>query len=92
MLPTHRQPTPPGEILKYYLSELNITQARLASHLGWSQPKVNEIIRGKRGITPEAALGLADALGTTPDMWLNAQRNYDLWMAMKAYKPKGKLA
>lgn len=91
MIPTHREPTPPGEILKFYLEDLNITQSRLAEHLGWTQPKVNEIIRGKRGVTPETAVALADALGTTPDLWLNAQKNYDLWKALRTYQPKGSL-
>lgn len=91
MLPTNREPTKPGTILKFYLEDLKITQTRLAEHLGWPQPKVNEIIRGKRGITPEAAVALADALGTTPDMWLNAQKNWELWQALQVYQPKGQL-
>lgn len=87
MLPTHRLPLHPGELLQDLLDELAISQTVFAKHLGWHYPKLNEIIRGKRGITPQSALDLADALGTTPDMWLNAQRDYDVWHAMRDRKP-----
>lgn len=93
MIPKHRSPARPGEILQEeFLKPLGITQTKLAAHLGWAHAKVNEIINGKRGITPEAALSLADAFGTSPDVWLNLQKNYELWKAKKNHKPKRRLA
>jgi len=93
MLPKFRAPTHPGEILqKEFLTPLGITQTALAAHLGWSHAKVNEIINGKRGITPEVALSLANALGTSPDLWLNLQKHYDLWNAEQKHKSHPPLA
>ena len=93
MIPKHRSPSRPGEVLQdEFLKPLGITQTKLAAHLGWPHAKVNEIINGKRGVTPEAALSLADALGTSPDVWLNLQKNYDLWKARGSHKPKRRLA
>lgn len=93
MLPKHRSPSHPGEILwEEFLKPLNISQTKLAAHLGWTHAKVNEIINGKRSITPEAALSLADVMGTSPDMWLNLQKNYDLWKAQKRHVQKSRLA
>lgn len=92
MLPKYRSPTHPGEILQEeFLSPLGISQSALATHLGWTHAKVNEIVNEKRGITPAVALGLADALGTTPDFWLNLQVNYDLWHARQEHEKKSKL-
>jgi len=89
MLPKNRPATNPGVILnEEFLKPLRISQNSLASHLGWSHAKVNEIVHGRRGITPETALSLADVLGTTPDLWLNLQKNYDLWKARKTHHTK----
>jgi antitoxin HigA-1 len=89
MLPKNRTATHPGEILsEEFLKPLGVSQNAFASHLGWSHAKVNEIIHGRRGITPEAALSLADVLKTTPDLWLNLQQNYDLSKAMKTHHKK----
>jgi antitoxin HigA-1 len=89
MLPKNRPSTHPGEILsEEFLAPMGISQNALASHLGWSHAKVNEIIHGRRGITPEAALSLADVLGTTPDLWLNMQKNFDLWKAQRIHHKK----
>ncbi len=86
-LPRLRAPTHPGEMLaEEFLKPMDITQTRFAEHLGWTHAKVNEIIRGKRGITPESALALSDALGTTPDLWLNLQNGHDLWHARRDHK------
>ena len=88
LLPAKRSPSHPGEMLaEEFLGPLGINQTVFAKHLGWTHARVNEIIRGKRGVTPESALAIADALGTTPDLWLNLQRNYDLWHAMQGRKP-----
>ena len=79
MLPTRRVPTHPGEILsEEFLKPLRLTQVALAEHLGVSVQRINELVRGKRGITPETAWLLAGALGTTPDFWVNLQSAHDL--------------
>ena len=87
MLPKNRTPAHPGEILqRIYLDDLGINQTKFANHLGWKPGKINEIVRKKRGITPETALAFADALNTDPQMWLNLQTNYDLYNVAKTYK------
>ena len=79
MLPENRIPTHPGEILlEEFLRPLGITQVAFSKHIKVSLQRVNEIIRGKRGVTPETAWLLSQALGTTPELWINLQRNYDL--------------
>lgn len=89
MLPKNRQPTHPGCILKEeFLDSMKVTQADLASHLGWTYSKINEIVNGKRGITLETALCFADVFGTTPDFWLNLQKNHDLWKAQQKHSKK----
>jgi addiction module HigA family antidote len=79
MQPNHRVPTHPGEVLlEEFLVPLGQTQVALAAHLGVPVQRINELIRGKRGITPETAWLLAQALNTTPEFWLNLQSAYDL--------------
>ncbi len=79
MLPKQRIPTHPGEILREeFLVPLGITQVAFAAHLGIPLQRVNEIIRGKRGVTASTAWLLAGALGTTPQFWTNLQSQYDL--------------
>ncbi len=75
-----RQPTHPGEILKEeFLSPLEITQSALAKALHTSFRAINELVNEKRGITTEMALKLAKYFGTTPQLWLNLQNQYDLY-------------
>jgi antitoxin HigA-1 len=82
-----RQPTLPGVILlEEFLIPLGVSQSAFARHIGWTQPKVNEIVTGKRGVTPETAMVLADALNTTPQFWLNLQLSVDLWRAQQKHK------
>jgi addiction module HigA family antidote len=69
-------------LLKEFLEPLGLTQVELAERIRVSYPRVNEIINGKRGVTPDTALRLAKLLGTTPEFWLNGQRNWDLWHAL----------
>jgi addiction module HigA family antidote len=89
---THRVPTPAGEILaEEFLQPLGLSQSAFARHIGWPHPKVNEIIQGKRGITPETAMVFADALGTTPEFWLNMQLATDLWVTRQKHKKLPKL-
>ena len=79
MLPEHRTPTHPGEILiEEFLKPLDVTQVAFAAHIGVPVQRVNEVVRGKRGVTPETAWLFAEALGTTPEFWMNLQAAYDL--------------
>lgn len=74
-----RVPTHPGEVLlEEFLVPLGISQVALAEHLEISLQRVNEIVRGKRGVTPETAWLFSQAFGTTPEFWLNLQANHDL--------------
>ncbi len=82
-----RNPFHPGEILREeFLEPAGITQAAFAKKLGWTPARLNELINGKRGITAEAALDLAKALGTTPRLWMNLQATWDLDRAMRRRK------
>ena len=79
MIPENRTPTHPGVILSQeFLVPLGITQVAFAKHLGVPVQRVNELVRGKRGITPETAWLLSQALNTTPEFWSNLQATYDL--------------
>lgn len=79
MIPENRVPTHPGEILlEEFLEPLNLTQVALARHLGVPTQRINEVVRGKRGITPQTAWLLSEAFGTSPQFWMNLQMNYDL--------------
>src|SRR5512147_369381 len=79
MLPNSRVPTHPGEMLvEEFLSPLGVTQVEFANHLGIPIQRVNEIVNGKRGVTPETALLFPSALRTTPEFWINLQSSYDL--------------
>ncbi len=79
MLPKNRIPTHPGEILKEeFLGPLGITQVAFAKHIGVPVQRINELVRGKRGITPDTAWLLSQALNTTPEFWINLQTAYDL--------------
>ena len=79
MLPTNRTPTHPGEILlEEFLKPMELSQVAFAEHIGVPVQRVNEIVKGKRGVTPETAWLFAEALGTSPEFWLNLQSHYDL--------------
>jgi addiction module HigA family antidote len=79
MIPLNRIATHPGVVLlKEYLEPLGLTQKALAAHLGIPVQRVNEIVRGKRGVTPETAWLLSEALRTAPEFWLNLQSIHDL--------------
>jgi addiction module HigA family antidote len=88
MFEMNREPTHPGEILKEeFLLPHNMTQSSLAKALHTSFRAVNELVNGKRGITTEMALKLAKYFGTTPQLWLNLQNQYDLYrIAHKKHK------
>ena len=79
MLPDRRIPSHPGEILRdEFLDPLGVTQVAFAEHIGVPVQRINEIIRGKRGVTPATAWLLSLALGTTPEFWINLQAGHDL--------------
>ncbi|MEE4293623.1 MAG: HigA family addiction module antitoxin [Xanthomonadales bacterium] len=79
MLPKNRTATHPGQILLHeFLNPLGLTQKGLANHLGVPIQRINELVRGKRGITPETAWLLAQAFETTPEFWMNLQNLFDL--------------
>lgn len=87
MVPNGRTPTHPGEILSgEFLKPLGVTQVALAGHLGVPVQRVNELVRGKRGVTPGTAWLLAGAFGTTPDFWINPQTVHDLAVSRPARK------
>ena len=68
------------------LKPLGVTQSELALRLGVSFPRVNEVIRGKRAMTPDTALRLARVLGMSAEFWLGLQLDWDLWHAMRGSK------
>jgi addiction module HigA family antidote len=79
MIPEKRIPTHPGEILaEEFLKPLGISQVAFAAHIGVPVQRINELVRGKRGVTPETAWLLSQALNTTPEFWLNLQMTFDL--------------
>ena len=89
MIPTNRKPTHPGEVLREeFLEPLAVTQVAFAEHLGVPVQRINEICREKRGVTPETAWLFAQALGTTPEFWINLQTTHDLAVS----RPRRKLS
>jgi addiction module HigA family antidote len=85
--PLDRRPIHPGEILREeFLPEYGLTVTSLAESLGVSRQSVNELLRERRAVSPEMALRLGKLFGTTPEFWLNLQRNVDLWDAAGALK------
>ena len=82
-LPRNRPPTHPGEmLLEEFVKPLGLTQTELARRLGISYPRLNEIVNGKRSVTPDTALRLARVLGMPAGFWLGLQQDRDLWKAM----------
>ena len=82
-LPTNRPPTHPGEMLRAeFLEPLSMTQTELARRLGVSYPRLNEVVKGRRSVTPDTALRLARVLGMPADFWLGLQSDWDLWHAL----------
>jgi antitoxin HigA-1 len=75
---THYTPVHPGEVLKDELEEVGLTQSALAKHIRVLPKTINEICRGKRGISAEMAVKLSKALGGSPQFWLNLQNNWEI--------------
>lgn len=90
---THNTPIHPGMVLKDELNELNINQTILADHIGVLPKTINEICRGKRGISAEMAMKLSQALGASPKFWLNLRDNWKLSQVKSSnIKPIEKIA
>jgi len=84
MLPKHRAPTHPGEILlEEFLKPTGMTQTTLAEKMGVPIQRVNTLINGKRDMTAETAILLARTFETTPQFWMNLQTAWDLWHAQR---------
>lgn len=83
-IPTSRAPTHPGEmLLEEFLKPLAITQRDLAQAIGVPYQRVNEIVNGRRGITPSTALRLSQYFGTSSGFWMNGQVRWDLYHAQQ---------
>ena len=81
----NREPQHPGEVLREdYLIPMGMTQTELAKRLGVTHARINELINGHRGMTPDTALRLEKLFGQSAQSWLNAQLRWDLWHAMQA--------
>ena len=88
-LPTELPPVGPGEmLLEEFLKPLGISQSAFAIRLGVSFPRLNEIVRGKRAVTPDTALRLAQVTGMSADFWLGLQSDWDLWHALRSKDAK----
>ena len=88
-LPRKRPPTHPGEmLLEEFVKPLGVTQVELAKRLEVSYPRLNEIIKGRRSVTPDTALRLSQVLGMSADFWLGLQHDWDLWHAMNSPEAK----
>src|SRR5690625_7560939 len=79
-------PAHPGLVLREYLGELTVTEA--AKRLGVTRAALSRIINGSAGISAEMALRLSAALGTSAEMWLNMQKQYELWQARQKERTK----
>ena len=78
------KPLHPGQVLdEIYMTEMKLNQTALAAKCKCSPRKINEIVNGKRGISPEFAIVLEKVLGTSAEMWVRMQADYDLWVARR---------
>ncbi|MGE0267531.1 MAG: HigA family addiction module antitoxin [Candidatus Omnitrophota bacterium] len=84
MIPKNRMPTHPGEILKEeFLDPMGLRQREIAERMNVTEQRINELVNGKRGVTPETAILLSRVLGTTAEFWMNLQTAFDLAKAEK---------
>lgn len=87
-IPTDRQPTHPGEMLREeFLIPMNLTQKELADSIQVPYQRINEIVSGKRGVTPSTALRFAKFFGMSAEFWLNLQIKFDLYFAEQKESP-----
>ncbi len=88
-IPTHREPTHPGEmLLREFLEPMSLTQRELATGIRVPYQRVNELVRKRRGVTPSTALRLGKFLGTSPSFWMNLQLRWDLYHAERTEAPQ----
>lgn len=88
-IPTHGPPTHPGEmLLEEFLKPLGMTQVALAKRVGVTTQRINEIVRGKRGVSADTALRLERVFGMEAQFWLNLQMSWDLYHAMHSPSAK----
>ena len=88
-IPTHRKPTHPGEMLvAEFLRPMGLTQRDLANGIRVPYQRVNELVNGRRGVTPSTALRLAKFFGMSADFWLNLQLRWDLYHASTQEGPE----
>ena len=81
-IPTHRPPTHPGQmLLKEFLEPMNVTQKQLSGAIHVPFQRINELVNGKRGITPSTALRLSAFFDNSADFWMNLQLRWDLYWA-----------
>ena len=79
MIPSNRVATHPGVILlKEFIESLGLSQKAVAAHIGIPVQRINEIVRGKRGVSPDTAWLFSEAFDTSPEFWLNLQATHDL--------------
>jgi addiction module HigA family antidote len=84
-VPTHRAPTHPGEMLREeFLNPMGLTQRELAQAIHVPYQRVNDLVNGRRGMTPSTALRLAKFFGVSADFWMNLQLRWDLYFAQQA--------
>lgn len=84
-VPTDREPTHPGEMLLLeFLEPMDMTQRKLADAIRVPYQRVNELVNGKRGMTPSTALRLARVFDMSPDFWLSLQQRWDLFHAAQS--------
>lgn len=83
---TMHNPPHPGEILRAWLGDMSVTDA--AQHLGVARATLSRVLNGSSGISADMALRLRAALGTSPEMWMGLQNDYELWQAAKGKRPK----
>lgn len=85
MIPNNRQPTHPGEmLLEEFLKPMRLTQVVAAAKMKIPVNRLNEVVRGKRGVTADTALRLAKLLKTSPEFWMNLQTAWDHYHAAKS--------
>jgi addiction module HigA family antidote len=86
-IPTNRAPTHPGEmLLEEFLVPMRLTQRELADAIHVPYQRINDLVNGRRGMTPNTALRLAKYFGNTPAFWMNLQLRWDLYFAQQAEK------
>ena len=84
-IPTDREPTHPGEMLLHeFLLPMGMTQQALANAIQVPYQRVNEVVHGRRGVTPSTAIRLSRFFGTSPDFWMNLQLRWDLYHTRRA--------